>query len=243
VTLAQLSGPGGPGGLGGLGAEAAELLDLTGTGGQARSLSRLAELAAWQVPGCAGATATLWHDQELVTAAATDPDLAWLDELQAAAGEGPLADAVSTRSPVTCQDTLGEARWPAYAHAALGRGVRCSAHLIRDLTPAVLVLSLYGVRPRAFAGDPVAGAAGALAAFGGTMLANATAYGQARQVAAQLTDSVAARSVTDQAKGILMHALGCGADEALRRMRAESQRRHIKVTEVARQVVAAYSGG
>jgi AmiR/NasT family two-component response regulator len=44
--------------------------------------------------------------------------------------------------------------------------------------------------------------------------------------------------VVDQAKGVLMHALGCDADDALRRLRQESQRRHIKVTEVAAEVVA-----
>jgi len=44
--------------------------------------------------------------------------------------------------------------------------------------------------------------------------------------------------VVDQAKGILMHALRCDADEALRRLRQESQRRHVKVTEVAAEIVA-----
>jgi hypothetical protein len=39
-----------------------------------------------------------------------------------------------------------------------------------------------------------------------------------------------------------MHALGCDADEALKRLRQESQRRHVKVTEVAAEVVAAYGG-
>jgi AmiR/NasT family two-component response regulator len=46
----------------------------------------------------------------------------------------------------------------------------------------------------------------------------------------------------DQAKGILMHALGCDAAEALKRLRQESQRRHVKVTEVATEVVASYGG-
>ena len=81
-----------------------------------------------------------------------------------------------------------------------------------------------------------------LAAFGSAMLTNVTAYTQAQRTASQLKDAVAARSVVDQAKGILMHALGCDADEALRRLRQESQRRHIKVTEVATEVVAAYDG-
>ena len=72
------------------------------------------------------------------------------------------------------------------------------------------------------------------------MIANASAYGEAQLMASQLKDAVVARSVVDQAKGILMHALSCDAEEALRRMRKESQRGHIKVTEVARRVLAAY---
>jgi hypothetical protein len=81
---------------------------------------------------------------------------------------------------------------------------------------------------------------GAGVAFGGAMLTNATAYHQAQRTASQLKDAVVARSIVDQAKGILMHALDCDADEALQRLRQESQRRHVKVTEVAAEVVAAY---
>ena len=69
------------------------------------------------------------------------------------------------------------------------------------------------------------------------------ANGEAQRTATQLKDSVAARAVTDQAKGILMHALGCDPDEALRHLRRESQRRHIKVTEVAARIVADHGSG
>ena len=72
-----------------LGPEAAELLSLT-NGGEARSLNKLAELAAWQVPACAGAHATVWRDGEVVSAAATHPDLAELCDLQLTSGRGPL---------------------------------------------------------------------------------------------------------------------------------------------------------
>jgi len=221
-----------------LGHEAAELLSLTNAG-EARSLYKLAEMAAWQVPGCSGANAAVWHDQELVSLAATHPDLAELADLQLKDGHGPLIDALRSRAPVSCPDTLDETRWPGYADAALRRGVRCSVHLVRDQRQTALVLSLFGVRPRVLdvEANPMADT---LAAFGGAMLANATAYGEAQLIASQLKDAVVARSVVDQAKGILMHALGCDADDALRRLRTESQRRHIKVTEVARQVVDAY---
>ena len=64
-----------------LGHEAAELLSLT-NGGEARSLNKLTELAAWQVPSCSGAHAAVWRDSEVVSAAATHPDLAELADLQ-----------------------------------------------------------------------------------------------------------------------------------------------------------------
>jgi ANTAR domain len=221
-----------------LGHEAAELLSLT-SGGEARSLNRLAELTAWQVPACAGAHAAVWREGEVVTDAATHPDLAELAELQLKAGRGPIVAASDAGIAVRCPDTLEESRWPEYAEAALSRGIRCSVHLVRELPDGTLVLSLFGMRPGVLdvESNPVADV---LAAFGGAMLANATAYHQARRTASQLQDAVAARSVVDQAKGVLMHALGCDADEALRRLRRESQRRHVKVTEVAVQVVAAY---
>jgi len=118
--------------------------------------------------------------------------------------------------------------------------VRCSVHLVREFPRGALVLSLFGVRPGVLdaQSNPMADT---LAAFGSAMLTNATAYGQAQRTASQLQDAVVARSVVDQAKGVLMHALGCDADDALRRLRQESQRRHVKVTEVAAEVVAAYS--
>jgi hypothetical protein len=226
-----------------LGYEAAELLSLSDAE-EARSLNKLVEMAAWQVAGCAGANVAVWYDppggaeedREVVSVAATHPDLAGLAESQLASGDGPLVEAARTRTPVRCPDMLGETRWPRYAEAALRRGVRCSVHLVRDQPSTVLVLSLFGVRAHVLDidDDPMADT---LAAFGGAMLANATAYGEARLIANQLKDAVVARSVVDQAKGVLMHALGCDADDALRRLRAESQRRHVKVTEVAQRVV------
>src|SRR2546428_9192840 len=75
-----------------LGHEAAELLSLT-NGGQARSLNKLAELAAWQVPLCSGANAVVWRDGEVLSDPSTHPDLADLADLQLKAGRGPLVEA------------------------------------------------------------------------------------------------------------------------------------------------------
>ena len=223
-----------------LGHEATELVSLSN--GEAKSLNKLAEMAVRQVPGCAAAHATLWRDGELAVMAATHPDPAELVDLEIKTGTGPLAVAVAERKPVSCPDAVLEDRWPEWAEQALRRGLRSSIHLVRQSASTTLVLGLFGVRPGALDADGVP-MAEMLARFGSTVFANNLAYGQAQRTATQLKDSVAARAVTDQAKGILMHALGCDADEALRYLRRESQRRHVKVTEVAARVIATYAPG
>lgn len=235
--------------IGRLGDQAAELLSLS-RGDGAEALCGLAELAVAEVPGCAGACAVVWRSPDDVTVAATHPDLAELTDMQVRGVAGPLLDAVRTRRRVRCADLADEERWPDFADAALTRGVRCCVHMVRQLPstsgigstggargkdePGALVLGLYGVRPGVLNETPIAAT---LAAFGRAMLANATAYGEAQLIATQFQDAVAARSVVDQAKGILMHALSCDADDALRHLRREAQRRNIKVTEVASEVV------
>lgn len=224
-----------------LGVEVAELLGLS-RAGQARSLNRLATLAVRQVPGCSAAHATLWHARELAGMAATHPEAAELAEAELAAAPGPLIAAVRTCESLSCGDTLTEGRWPEWAVGALRRGIRCYVYLVRELPPVTLVLGMLGVRPGALDAGSVP-MAELLAGLGGATLSFGMAYGQARRTATQLLDSVAARAVTDQAKGILMHVLGCDADEALQHLRRQAQRRHIRVTEVAAQVIAAHSAG
>jgi hypothetical protein len=223
-----------------LGHVATELASLSN--GEAKSLSKLAEMAVRQVPGCAAAHATIWRDGELAAAAASHPDPAALVDWQLRSGDGPLITAARTGMPVSCADTLTDERWPGWSQEALCRGMRSSVHLVRQVTPMTLVLGLFGVRPGSLDADGVP-MAEMLARFGSTVFANSLAYGAAQRTATQLKDSVAARAVTDQAKGILMHALKCDADEALRYLRRESQRRHLKVTEVAARVIATHGAG
>jgi len=223
-----------------LGLGSAELLSLSSS--VAKSLGKLAELAVSQVPGCAAAHAAIWRDGELIAMAASHPDAAWLAELEIAAGRGPLLSAVRHGQPLSSPDLLEETRWPEWADEALRRGIRNAVYLVRQFPPMTLVLALFGVRAAVLDAESVP-MAQTLARFGGMVFANTLAYGEAQRTATQLKDSVAARAVTDQAKGILMHALGCDADEALRYMRRESQKRHVKVTEVAARIIATYGRG
>ena len=221
-----------------LGHEVTELASLSN--GEARSLSKLADMAVRQVPGCAAAHATIWRDGELTAVSASHPDPAELVDLEIRIGFGPLSTAVRDGKPISSADTLNDERWPQWSEEALRRGLRSSVHLVRQFPPMTLVLALFGARAGSLDSDGVP-MAEMLARFGSMVFANSLAYGQAQRTATQLKDSVGARAVTDQAKGVLMHALGCDADEALKYLRRESQRRHVKVTEVATRVITTYA--
>jgi hypothetical protein len=215
--------------------ETAGLLSVAGKSGP-RSLNELVGIASRQVTACSGATAALWRDGEPGDLAASHPDIAGLTEVQLESLRGPEVEALITGEPAYCADTLAEQRWPEFAHASLCRGVRCSVTLIHRSGPTAVTLSLVAARPQVL--DPGRlPLAELLVAAGSAMMGNVSRYSEARRTALQLRDAARSRALVDQAKGILMHALGCSAGEALDRMRQLAQARGIKVTDVASRII------
>lgn len=206
---------------------------------QERSLSKLTTLVASQVPGCAAANVTMWREGELASQASSHHEPTHLVALQVASNRGPLIDAITDGGPVSCPDTLTETRWPEFTAAALRLGVRTVVTLSHQ-GAVVIALTLLGLRPRSIDDDQIP-LAELLVAYGGALVGAVSDYDDSRRVATQLRDAADARAVVDQAKGILMHALNCSADEALERMREVSQRSNLRATEVARRVIAAHS--
>jgi hypothetical protein len=229
------------------------------TGGSAsRSLNQLVGLVSRQVPGCSGATSAMWRDTEPVIRAASHPDLAELFELQLSTGSAPWLDALAgLESPastgpastgpastgsVTCPDTLDEERWPGFAAAALARGVRCCVTVAQRSGDQALTLTMFGARPRSLDPDQLP-LAELLVAFGGAVMGNADAYDGVQRTVYRLRDSVESSALLDQARGVLMHARGCSADDAWQQMRAMSAGQHITMTEVAQQVIESQGAG
>jgi ANTAR domain len=219
--------------------EAADLLSTANTS-QARALNQLVALATRQVTACSGATAALWRGSEPVVRAASHPDLPELISVQLSSGHGPVVDALAGGGPVSCPDTLAENRWPEYAEAALRKGVRCSVTLAYLSGEGAVTLSLFGARPHALESGQLA-LAELLTAVGGALMGNAAEYGDARRTALQLSDAAESRALVDQAKGMLMQALGCSAEDALDKMRQISQEQNLRVTEIAQTIID--SGG
>jgi ANTAR domain-containing protein len=211
------------------------------------TLRRVTELATRVVSGCAGATTERWalaatSEQrpaipEPQLAAASHPDLAELIDVQLGRGEGPIFDAVTARTPLSCEDTLAETRWPIDTAAMLRRGVRCFTTTVHENADMLVTLTLYGVIPGALDPRQLAVAA-LLVAQGGAAVSNTQDYDDAYRTAVQLREAVANRAVIDQAKGILMHALGCDAETAFAELRRISQTRHVKLAAIAQRIVA-----
>lgn len=204
------------------------------------ALRRVTELAARAVRGCVGATAVRWTPSEPprpMLVAGSHPDLADLVDWQLAHGVGPILDAVRERAPVSCDETLGETRWNGYAGAMLRKGVRCFTTTLHESDQVLVTLTMYGVLPGSLEASELPVAA-LLVAQGGAAVSNSRRFGDVHRTAVQLQQAVEARAVVDQAKGILMHALGCDAEEAFAELRRISQTRHVKLTAIAQRIVA-----
>lgn len=222
-----------------LAVQTASLLSLP-TATEERALHQLASLAASQVAGCSAASVTVWRDGDLAAEASSHPDATRLTQVQLDCGRGPMLDALGGRVPIQCGDTLAEPRWPEYASAAVRLGVRCSVTLCAG-DDAIVVLGLLGVRPRAMSLEQLQ-LAELVAAYSAALVGAVSDYRDSQRATSQLQDAAEGRALVDQAKGILMHALSCSADEALARIRDVSQRTSMRATEVAARVIEAHSG-
>jgi AmiR/NasT family two-component response regulator len=96
---------------------------------------------------------------------------------------------------------------------------------------------MFGARPRSLDPEQLP-LAELLVAFGGAILGNASGRDDVQQTVVELRDAGQARALVDQAKGILMHARGGTAEEALAELRASAHAQDIDVTEAARRVIA-----
>lgn len=222
----------------------AELARLSGSGlpSPPRILRGAVDLAARVAPGASAASTAVWRgwpgggwEPELY--AASHPDSAWLDEEELAIGAGPALAALAGDGPVDVPDLLADPPFPAFAAAAVATGVRALRTLVRPLPAGRLTLTLYAVRPGTLGADDTAVATLVLAQTA-TALGNAEQYGEVRRSAHQLTEAMRTRSVIEQAKGVLMHALGCDADAAFAELRRRSQAANVRLAEISARVVA-----
>lgn len=215
-------------------------LGLVGGPSEIATLRSVTDLAVRTIPGCVGASAVRWSrvpDLEPLFWVSTHPSLADLVDQQITDRSGPILDVVTSRVPRQCHDTIIEARWPQLMPRMLQAGIRSFTTTLHEHGSLALTLTAYGVIPGALDGNESALAA-LLLGQGTAAVTNARQYDQVHRTALQLQEAVESRAVVDQAKGILMHALGCSADEAFQELKRISQTSHTKVTTIAKRIVS-----
>jgi len=202
-----------------------------------QSLVQVAEFAVRAIPGAEGAGLTLLEADRHQTVVATDEFVTTVDDIQYGLGEGPCVSAVAQGRTFTSGNRAGEPQWPHFGPRVGRLGVHSALSLPLLLPGQVLgALNVYAHGRDVF--DERARVMGeAFAPHAAVSVHNAQLLNQAERLVAQLQQALTSRAEIDQALGVVMSRTGATAQEAFDKLRAQSQTRSIKVTEVAHEVL------
>jgi GAF domain-containing protein len=207
-----------------------------------RMLDRTAVLAGAVIHPPASCGITLDRDHQPYTAAASDPVAARVDELQYGAGDGPCLQTMRSGRAVHVTDLATERRWGSYPAHALSYGVRSSLSLPLASDAAHRgALNLYATSPHAF-DDGAQQRAELFATHVCAVLTAVARQAHQLRLSDQLRGALAARTVIDQAVGIVMAREGCDATQAFDLLRQTSQRQNRKLRTIAAEIVTDVSG-
>jgi GAF domain-containing protein len=224
-------------------ADDGELLALLAAGGDLGSfLGDLVRLAVRQVPRAEACGLTLARDATGMTVASTGPLAEQADQRQYQQDTGPCLESMRTGTVVRVDDMAAEERWTPFPALAAELGVRSSLSL-----PLVVegrsrgALNLYATEPRVFDADEATAYRWAEQATGALAVALRIADSDSR--AESLLGGLDTRATIGQAVGLLMAQERVPAERAFDLLRIASQRRNVKLRDVAAGVVAAFEQG
>jgi len=196
----------------------------------------LLDQARSRTPGCCAVSTEVWRGGRPTARLTSHPDLGQLHGASRLLTDSPMRTAADTLLPVRVDDILVDQRWPEFCATALRLGLRslASAVILRDGYP--VTGTVYSLRPRGLPGYATS-LATAMLHEGGIVLSQLQAYAGLRRETMNLTAAIAAREVVEQAKGFLMHARNCDADEAYAELRRTAREGNMRVSEAARWLV------
>jgi GAF domain-containing protein len=139
-------------------------------------------------------------------------------------------------------DMREETRWPDYAPAVTRRGVLSSLSLPLPIQDQYIgAVNVYSTKPHGFPDEHIP-LGQTIASYAAVAVHNAQTFTQAADMAHHLARAMESRAVIEQAKGILMHEQGCGADEAFAILSRVSQRANVKLRDIAAEMVERAAG-
>lgn len=209
-----------------------------GDGTMRETLTKVAKYAEEAVPPAVMTGLTMLVDGRARTAVFTDEAAPEIDSAQYETGIGPCLDSFRHRKIFRIDDTTKDDRWAPFSEAAAAYGIRSTLSIPLVANHEGLgALNFYSRTPNGFSNEDeeVASQYGVQAAI---VLANAQAYWDAHLLSQNLATAMQSRAVIEQAKGILMGAQRCGADEAFQILVRASQRENRKLREIAEDIVS-----
>lgn len=202
---------------------------------------RVAQTALAAIPHADIISITVLSWPEARTAACTHQQALAIDHQQYASGRGPCLEAALKRAPLRAIIGEEHQRWPEFVDAAQRMGIRASLSvplLIASMDEQELVgsLNIYSHTATAFDSfDTELMRLYSVAA--GQAISNSSRWQKARETVTQLETALVSRSEIDMAKGALIALHGCDPLGAFDRLADESQRRNIKLRDVAREML------
>jgi hypothetical protein len=204
--------------------------------------SQVLDFAASVMPGCEGASLTLWRGSSVFDTLSTSAAAARLDHVQFSSGEGPVWQAMQDGEAVHVPSLKDDPRWPELAAEAADLGlteVLCYGLVVDGDTSgsALGSFTLCGGTSEAFGEDEREFGA-ILAAYLAVGVATARRGQEIDRREAALHRALSSRDVIGQAKGMLMERQGLSAPQAFDVLRRASQRLNLRLTELAEQLTA-----
>jgi hypothetical protein len=204
--------------------------------------ARVAATAVAAIPNADAVSITVLSGSNARTAASTHARAKELDREQYVSGRGPCLEAASERTPVRAVIGEEHRRWPEFVEAARRLGVHASLSVplmmvgSNEKKELVGSLNIYSRTASAF--DPFDAELMRLyTVAAGQAISNAGRWQNSRETVTQLEQALSSRSDIDMAKGALIAVHGCEPDEAFGRLVDESQRRNVKVRDVALELL------
>ena len=204
--------------------------------------SRVAVTAAAAIPYADAVSITVLSWPDARTAASTDEQALELDHQQYASGRGPCLEAAWQRIPLRAVMSEEHRRWPEFVAAAQRAGIRASLSVpllidgLDNEQELVGSLNIYSRTASAF--DPFDAELMRLySVAAGQAISNAGRWQNSRETVTQLETALLSRSDIDMAKGALIALHGCDPGEAFARLVDESQRRNVKLRDVALEML------
>ncbi|WP_051551268.1 ANTAR domain-containing protein [Nocardioides sp. URHA0020] len=159
------------------------------------------------------------------------------DGAQISLGEGPCITAFERRRTIVSTDLRTDDRWPRFAAdprtVAVGGVIAAPMLIGGELVGAV---NVYGD-----VGDPPDGrlveTAELLAAGVAAVLYELSVREELELTATDMERALSSRATIDQAKGMIMADRGCTAEEAFQHLVELSSTQHVKLRDLARQIV------